>query len=126
MEHKEIFVDGKDNGYVNDQNWWYKGDNAFRIADLDNDYPEIYFKDDHVSEKVVQAYCNYVQEYFYKIAGRKLDSIIEFGSAGGFFTEEFLKRGFYLVALEGSKAGVLRTKERLKNTKKQVIKHICI
>lgn len=117
MSESTIFKDGKDLGYRDKQDFWYNGPDAFRIADLDKDYPTIYFEADHVSQKVIDAYCKYVPEGFEFIAKRPLKTIVEFGSAGGFFSEKFLKQKFDLTVIEGAKAGYSRTQNRLSNVK---------
>ena len=102
-----IFQDGVDVGYKEKSNWW--GDpsdkDAFRISSLDNDYPSEYFKQDHVSRQTVIDYCNCVIGKYQEFTESKLKSIIEFGSGGGWFTEEFKKRGYGILALEGSNEG---------------------
>lgn len=104
---KKIFVDGKDEGYVDDPNFWLNPEHpdSFRIAKLDDYYPDRYFKEDHVSATTVESVCKYVPEYFEKLAKRKLNFIIEFGAGGGWFTKGFRDRGFFIYAIEGSSSG---------------------
>lgn len=51
-------------------------------------------------------------QYGERLHGRPVRSVLECGCAGGWFTEEFLKRGVDVFALEGSKAGVERALSR--------------
>jgi len=105
-----IFINGKDTGYRENQNFWLdpNSPDAFKIATLDDYYPEIYFEADHIGPEVVQNYCNYIEEYFFRFTEKKLKTIVEFGAAGGFFTEELQKRGYKAVCIEGTEAGVAR------------------
>lgn len=108
---KEIFINGEDKGYVDNTRWWWEGDNAFRISTSD-DYPKEYFKEDHVGALVVENYCNAVIREFELLKGRRLKSIIEFGSGGGWFTKEFKDRGYRIEGYEGSNAGRRVCEER--------------
>lgn len=109
----DVFKNGVDVGYRDNQNWWNDGPESFRIAKLDEDYPAEYFATDHVSGKTVSNYCNNVIRGFEMMAGRRLKSIIEFGSGGGWFTAEFLKRGYSIVGYEGSGGGVDRCLQKM-------------
>lgn len=112
----KVFQEGKDVGYLDDQYWWANpsNPNAFRIASLDEDYPEEYFREDHVGEGVVKKLCNYVIEYFKNIVGREPYGVIEFGCGGGWFIEEFAKMDFLLdvAGIEGSDYGIAQCKRR--------------
>lgn len=103
----EIFVDGKDTGYRKDSRWWWdeSSPDGFRIANPNEDYPKEYFKEDHVGAEVVKNYCNAVIRGYELLAGEMLDTVIEFGSGGGWFTREFKNRGYSIQGLEGSYSG---------------------
>jgi len=109
-----MYIDGNDMGYKNNSDWWYRQSDpdAFRIATLDEDYPPEYFKEDHVSNEVVKNYCNSIIREFELFTGRKLKSIVEFGSGGGWFTEEFRNRAYHIIGLEGTKEGLKKCDER--------------
>jgi predicted TPR repeat methyltransferase len=110
----EIFKDGIDTGYRENQNWWQDSNSPerFRIAKLHEDYPEVYFKEDHVSHSVVQQYCNHVAIQYEIIAKKRLNTIIEFGCGGGWFSKEFDKRGYSIFGLEGTYDGIEKCKLR--------------
>src|SRR6478609_2639983 len=109
-----IYENGIDKGYRPD-NWWSNPENpdSFRIAKPNEDYPDEYFKTDHVSPEVVSDYCEYVSEYYTRFTGKHLESVIEFGAAGGWFAEYFRKTmKVHIQPVEGSRAGILRCIER--------------
>ncbi len=109
-----IYENGIDKGYRPD-NWWSNPENpdSFRIAKPNEDYPDEYFKTDHVPYEVVIKYCLYVRDFYEKLTGKKLESVIEFGAAGGWFTEYFRNvMKVHIQPIEGSRAGVSRCVER--------------
>jgi hypothetical protein len=108
MKHVEVYDKGEDNGWLHKQNFWFDPDHehGFGIVDLDSIYPEKYFEHDHVKPETVEAYCRLVPEIYESLTGRQPESLIEFGSAGGWFLAEFIKRGYFCLGLEGTKAGI--------------------
>jgi hypothetical protein len=94
-----MFIDGEDQGYQDDPNWWYK---SFRIAKLDEDYPAHYFTVAGVPDDVVKAYVENVAKYYHQITGNILETIIEYGSAGGWFSKEFDDIGYKIDTCDGS------------------------
>lgn len=110
----EIFVNGQDTGYREDSKWWWNenSEDGFRIANPNEDYPQEYFATDHVSEKVVENYCNSVIRQYELLTGHRLKTIIEFGSGGGWFTSEFDKKGYDITGYEGSRKGIEKCCER--------------
>lgn len=110
----EIFVDGKDTGYRKDSRWWWdeSSPDGFRIANPDEDYPNEYFAIDHVSEKVVENYCNSVIRQYELFTESRLERIVEFGSGGGWFTNEFSKRGYSISGIEASASGISKCLEK--------------
>jgi len=109
-----IFKNGVDEGYLEGNSmWWFAtGEHQYRIAKLDEDYPEEYFKNDHLNADHVQAYCDAVEATFMEMAGRKIKTIVEFGPAGGWFMLEFWKRGIIVIAFEGSSFGIQKCLDR--------------
>lgn len=108
MKHHEVYKDGEDNGWLHKQNWWFDPDHelGFTIGDLDSLYPEKYFEVDHVKPETIHNYCEFIMRYFKDITGKSLREIVEFGTAGGWFGEEFKRRGIGSIwGLEGSQAG---------------------
>ena len=111
----QIYKNGKDRGYLgNTQNWWFNinFEHSFSIFDLDSFYPEDYFDEPPIDKQVIHNYANYVLKYGRKYLGRDIKSILEIGSAGGWFTEEFFKRGLDIIAVEGSSMGIKKTLHR--------------
>lgn len=103
---------GEDLGYQDDPQWWYKGPNRFRIANLDADYPEHYFTVAGVPQEVIDRYCLEVVNRYNLITGLELPnpgsfrSIAEFGAGGGWFAKKFEEMGIQgTVAYEGSIGG---------------------
>lgn len=111
-----IYENGVDKGYRDDPNWWSNPSHpdAFRIAKLDEDYPAEYFKEDHVSQEVVEAYCNCVKNYYENLTGNNLNSIVEFGAGGGWFSEYFTKsHGIeYVLPIEATWSGYQKCLQR--------------
>lgn len=100
-----MFKAGVDQGYKDHQDWWEReGDpDRYRYADLDIDYPIEYFP--LADPKNAKVFVNTVLEYYRIIMGDNLPSVIEFGSAGGWYLQEFLKRGLRAHGYEGSAFG---------------------
>lgn len=94
-------------GYLEDNNWWHNPNhpNAFNYADLDEYYPKEYIKSAEMPEHVIQAYVKYVQEFYKKIVGKQLESLVEFGSGGGWFLKAFQDEFIEAYGLEGTLAG---------------------
>jgi SAM-dependent methyltransferase len=114
-EVKVLDEQGTDQGYLRTrQNWWFDPTfpHAFELFDLDAFYEESYYATDHVSHDTVCAYVDAVLQYGARLLGRPVQSVLECGCAGGWFTEEFVKRGVDVFAVEGSRAGVKRTLSR--------------
>lgn len=113
----KIYANGKDLGWLGQhRNWWYDDTfpHAFSIFDLDSFYQNDYFKVDHVANPtVVRRYVELVLQYGKEFLGREVATILELGCGGGWFTEEFIKWGVRVVAVEGSRSGFERTKKRL-------------
>lgn len=110
-----VFEDNKDTGWLGaNQNWWFdlSFPHSYSIFDLDSFYEENYFKQDHVIPQVVQRYVTHVLDYGGRILGRDVRSVLELGCGGGWFTEEFLKRGVEIVAVEGTHVGYNRAIKR--------------
>ena len=111
----QTYNNGVDVGYLGDnQTWWFDPsfEHSFTIFDLDTFYPDAYFENDHVGVETVQNYVNYVLEYGRLLLGRDVQSVLEIGCAGGWFTNEFIKRGIDIIAVEGTIAGVAKAIKR--------------
>lgn len=115
MKHEEVYLNGEDNGWIAKQNFWFDENhpNGFNIVDLDSIYPEKYFEVDHVKPETIKAYVGNVMEFCTKINGKGPSIVKEFGCAGGWFSEEFVKIGVRVVGIEGSHAGMIRSIDRL-------------
>jgi len=114
MKHSEVYQKGEDNGWLTKQNFWFdpNHEHGFAIQDLNGLYPEKYFESDHVKPETIENYCRLVPEFYEKITGQALNSIIEVGSGGGWFTKSFQDAGFEIVGLEGTEAGYNACKTR--------------
>jgi len=95
-------------------NWWFDPafPHAFTVYNLDTFYDAGYFKTDHVDPACVQRYADYILAYSQDIYRRQISSVLELGCGGGWFTEEFLRRGIDIIAVEGSAGGYQRTLSR--------------
>ena len=113
------------NGYIKDGNlvigpetnspkWRLDEDceESFQFIDLDGFYNEDYFKDDHVPDFIANNYVLYVLHYFKEISGKDLKSVLEIGSAGGWFTKKFMDYGLEILGVEGSECGYRACLER--------------
>jgi len=106
---------GTDRGYLQArQNWWFDPSfpHAFEIFNLDAFYEESYYEQDHVAQETVCAYVDAILEYGQRLLGRPVRSVLECGCAGGWFTQEFVRRGIDVFAVEGSSAGIQRALSR--------------
>lgn len=102
-------------GWLGDhQQWWFEPSfaHAFSIFDLDSFYDEKYFATDHVQPETVKLYVDHVLAFGAELLGRPVASILEAGCAGGWFTEELLRRGIDVIAVEGTHSGHDRTVAR--------------
>lgn len=124
MEFVEAFKNGVDNGWLHKQNFWFdpEHEHGFGIVDLDSIYPEKYFEKDHVHAPTVEAYCRLVPEIYESLTGNSPHKIVEFGSAGGWFLAEFIKKGYFCLGLEGTNAGIDACLKR-GITKNQIQRH---
>jgi len=109
----------------NDPYWWFDLNNpdSFEYFDLDSLYDVEYFKHDHLGESVVNNIATLMDSYYSTIVGseKKLETVVEFGSAAGWCTEIFLKKGYAVQGIEGSLAGYNKCVE--KGLKDFVIRH---
>jgi hypothetical protein len=107
MKHVEVYDKGEDNGWLHKQNFWFdpNHEHGFGIVDLDSIYPEKYFEKDHVHPNTVEAYCRLVPEIYESLTNKNPETIIEFGSAGGWFLKRFIDLGYDCEGIEGTKAG---------------------
>jgi len=107
-----VFDDkGNDIGWIDgNHNWWHDKSKpqSFTFYDPNEVYPHVYFNNDHgVTSSHVDAYVSNVMA---KLHANPY--ILEIGCAGGWFTEEFLKRGASIYAIDGSKAAINITFKR--------------
>jgi SAM-dependent methyltransferase len=114
MKHTEVYQNGEDNGWLTKQNFWFdpEHEHGFAIQDLDGLYPEKYFEQDHVKPETIDNYCRLVPEFYKNITGKNLNTIIEIGCGGGWFSKRFQDLGYDITAIEGSKAGFEAAKKR--------------
>jgi SAM-dependent methyltransferase len=120
----EIFEDGQDKGFIGEKgNWWFDSnfEHSFEIFNLDAFYQEDYFSEDHVDSEAVKKYVDYTLKYGEKVLNKPVNSVLELGCGGGWFTEEFLDRGIDITAVEGSKVGYEETIQRV--PEERVINH---
>lgn len=108
MRKKNIFENGVDKGYLKDnQSWWFdlNHPDSFEIFDLDGFYSETYFDKDHVPQNIVDNYFNSIKTYYNQFSNKDIKSVLEVGSAGGWFTKKFIDNSIDIIAIEGSKCG---------------------
>ena len=107
---------GEYNGWVKKTTsvWWLdeEVEHSFTFYNLDTFYNDDYFMNDHVREEVVKNYVDYVSYFFEKITKRKLKSVLEMGTAGGWFTKKFQDQGYEIFGLEGSSCGIEATLDK--------------
>jgi len=105
--------------------WWFNLANpdSFEYYNLDLLYDVDYFKRDHLDESVSDNIASLMDHFYRAITAneKKLETVIEFGSAAGWCTEVFLKKGYAVQGIEGSLAGYNRCVER--GLKDFVIRH---
>ena len=107
---------GRDHGYIGDiEHWWFDPafPHAFTIFDLDGFYGDPYFKQDHIQPGTATTYADHVLTYGEQLLGEPVGSLLELGAATGWFSEEFLRRGIDLIAIEGTRAGFRRLAQRI-------------
>jgi len=108
--------DGSEKGFLGTNNhmWWFDPNNehAFTFFDLDGLYNDQYFATDHVPESTTSLQYEVVEKGLKVILGKKPESIVEFGSAAGWFTSYYHSKGIYIFALEGTRAGIKRLIDR--------------
>ena len=107
-----VYENGQEKGWLGgNQRWWFDPAfaHSFSIFDLDSFYDENYFKVDHVGPETVTRYVDYVLAFGEELLGRPVQSVLEAGCAGGWFTEELVRRGIDVVALEGTHVGYDKT-----------------
>ena len=116
-----IFEKGENQGFLGDnQNWWFNPnfEHSFEIFDIDYFYEENYFKDYAVPKTAINNIIEYLCEFGEAIYDRPIKTIFEVGCGGGWFTEAFVKKGLNVTAVEGTKYGFEKTKERIKKNRK--------
>lgn len=102
-----MFDNGEDKGYKDNANWWEDPNDPdrYRYADLSKDYPAEYFP--LAEPPRVKEFVQTVIDYYEKITdGQKIQRVVEFGSAGGWYLKEFQDRGISIHGYEGSAFGV--------------------
>jgi len=103
------FTTDIEQGYLgNNQKWWFNQNipGAYNIFNLDNFYPQAYFKEDHVNANEIRNYVNAIKKYYKIITGKNLTKVLEAGSAAGWFTKGFLDKGIDITGIEGAQAGI--------------------
>lgn len=107
-----VYDHGRETGWLGgNQRWWFDPafPHAFSIFDLDAFYDENYFGVDHVGPETVTQYVNHVLAFGAELLGRPVESVLEAGCAGGWFTEELVRRGIDVIAIEGTRVGYDKT-----------------
>ena len=124
-----IFEKGENQGFLGDnQNWWFNPnfEHSFEIFDIDYFYEENYFKDYVIPKTAINNLIEYLCKFGEAIYDRPIKTIFEVGCGGGWFTEAFVKKGFNVTAVEGTRYGFEKTKECVKkigNNDVKLIQH---
>src|SRR5689334_20939714 len=103
-----VYENGQERGWLGgNQRWWFDPafSHSFSIFDLDSLYDDNYFRVDHVGPDIVKRYVDSVLAFGEKLLGRPVASILEAGCAGGWFTEELVRRKIDVTAVEGTHVG---------------------
>jgi hypothetical protein len=112
----EIYHPGRTSGWLGGRKewWWFDPDfpHAFEILDLDGFYEEHYFAADHVDLSTAEKYVELVIGYGTGVLGRPVESVLELGARGGWFSERFWARRLDLIAVEGTVVGHRQIVER--------------
>lgn len=98
---------GVDIGWQDIDNWWFdtKHKDAFEIFDIDSFYENNYFKHDHIPQHIIDKFIEYLKLYYQNITNKPLQTILEIGCGGGWFTKALSDQGFEVTAIEGSQCG---------------------
>lgn len=117
---------GEYNGWVEktSSTWWLDEEvkHSFTFYNLDTFYNEDYFKNDHVNDDIVNNYVNYISHFYKKITNKNLNTVLEIGTAGGWFTKKFQDTGYDVFGIEGSDCGINATLEKGINPQ-NLVKH---
>lgn len=123
----EVYKNKKDKGFLSyGANWWFNPSirNSYSIFNIDCFYQKEYFQNDHIDSIVIKKYVKYILQYGRLLLNRKVQSILEFGCGSGWFTNQFIKKGLDIYAIEGSRLGYLKTRKRVgKKNYNRIIKH---
>lgn len=111
MKHVEVYKNGEDNGWLHKQNFWFdpNHEHGFGIVNLNSIYPDQYFAQDHVKPDTVLAYVDIVLSFYNEITGTTPKTVIEFGTAGGWFGKRFRELGVLPIGIEGTQAGMAKS-----------------
>lgn len=112
-----MFLKGKDQGYQEHHDWWYKGENAFRIANLNEEYPEEYFPLAEPTKEAVEAIVYHLSDQFGKITGYAIGSVLDVGCGGGWTVEALKKANIYAIGFDGSSHAIKAAELRVPNAK---------
>lgn len=105
MKKIEIFKDGSEHWKINvDGNWWFNPmfENSFEIFDLNSFYPKN-FTGGGGGGKDISNYIYNFMSYGKKILKRNIQSVVEFGSCGGWFTKQMIDMNLDVVGIEGAR-----------------------
>ena len=109
LKQVQVYKEGKDIGALGMVNplWWFdpKVDGSFSMFDLDSFYTADYFIGDHISPVDSAKYVKAVLAVGEVLLKRSVQSVLELGSGGGWFTKAFLDAGVDILGVEGSKVG---------------------
>jgi hypothetical protein len=105
-----LYKKGRHSGYLKGSHlWWFdhKFPHSFSIFDLDAFYPSDYFEGEQLPPSSIPFYIQHVESVLKSLYPNKSNiSILEAGSAAGWFTIEFYRRNYDILAVEGTVAGV--------------------
>jgi len=109
-----VFRDGQDRGYHEFSNYWWVNTHcpyAFQYPNIDSMYAGSYYQAPdvgHPDDAIASDLYGYMQDVYKRVFGREFASILELGTGSGHITQQFLRHGLDVVAVEGTLEGVER------------------
>jgi 2-polyprenyl-3-methyl-5-hydroxy-6-metoxy-1,4-benzoquinol methylase len=96
------------------KNWWFDINNpdSFSYFDLNSLYNEDYFKNEALNPQIFKKILELMKLFYTRITSKKLNTILELGSASGYITKHLVDNGMTVKGVEGSLAGYNKCVDR--------------